>query len=89
MSPRPTDPDLAEVLAAVQQGDDVNVPLDNDGIARACNLSLEVVAERLAAAKQRNLIWGTRRGQRPAPWYTDLELTVQGRRFLAGQPPAP
>ena len=29
------------------------------------------------------LIWGFRNGQRPAPWYTDLELTVQGRRFLA------
>jgi hypothetical protein len=87
MSEVPNDVELAEILAAVQRGDDVDALLDNEGIAKACNLSLEVVAERLAAAKQQNLIWGTRSGQRPPPWYTDLELTVQGRRFLAVHTP--
>ena len=52
-------------------------------LARALELSLVDVAQRLEDAKARGLIWGFRNGQRPAPWYTDLELTVQGRRFLA------
>jgi len=85
----PTDAELTAVLLAVQQGDDSNSLLDNGALAEVCHLSLEVVAERLAVAKQRQLIWGWRSNQRPAPWYTDLELTVQGRRFLATQYPAP
>lgn len=85
MSEAPTDAELTVILAAVQDGDDINTLLDNDGLAQACQLTLEVVAERLHVAKQRNLIWGSRSNQRPAPWFTDLELTVQGRRFLAAQ----
>jgi hypothetical protein len=83
VSDGPTDAELIAILVAVQDGDDANAPLDNDGVAHACQLSLEVVADRLAAAKGRNLIWGFRSNQPPAPWYTDLELTVQGRRFVA------
>ena len=80
-----TNDDLAPVLRVVQQGDDADSLLDNDGIAQALGLPLADVARRLEAAKSRNLIWGFRSGQRPGPWYTDLELTVQGRRFLADQ----
>ena len=82
-APAPTEHDLASVLSAVQRGDDADALLDNASIADALGISLEDVAERLAAAKERSLVWGIRNGQRPAPWYTDLELTVQGRRFLA------
>jgi hypothetical protein len=89
VSEAPTDAELTAILTAVQHGDDVNSLLDNDGLAEACQLSLDVVAERLHVAKQRNLIWGSRGHQRPAPWYTDLELTVQGRRFLATQRTTP
>ena len=81
-----TDNDLAVLLVAVQQGDDADDLLDNRGIAVALGLSLEDVARHLEAAKQRSLIWGIRSGQQPGPWYTDLELTVQGRRFLANHP---
>ena len=89
MDEAPTDAELAVILVAVQQGDDVDSLLDNDALAEACDLSLDVVAQRLDVAKQRKLIWGRRSNQRPAPWYTELELTVQGRRFLATQRAVP
>ena len=82
-APPPTDLDLVSVLRAVQRGDEADSLMDNDGLARALKMSLADVAQRLEDAKARGLIWGFRNGQRPAPWYTDLELTVQGRRFLA------
>jgi hypothetical protein len=86
VDPAPTDAELVAILIAVQDGDDRDSLLDNSALAEVCHLSLEIVAERLAVAKQRKLIWG-RRGSHPptAPWYTDLEITVQGRRFLATQ----
>ncbi len=89
MGVAPSDGDLASVLDAVQHGEDTDELLDNEGVAKALGVSLDVVALRLAEAKERSLFWGIRNGQRPAPWYTDLELTVQGRRFLAShRPPA-
>jgi hypothetical protein len=85
----PTDPELASILEAVQDADRADALLDNQGIADVLGLSLDVVAERLQEAKQRSLVWGIRSGQQPAPWYTDLEVTVQGRRFLAAHTTAP
>jgi hypothetical protein len=84
-APAPTDHDLVPVLRAVQYGDDADSLLDNDSLARVLGLSLIDVAQRLEAAKARRFIWGVRSGQRPGPWYTELEVTVQGRRFLASQ----
>jgi len=83
MSAPSTEEELMSVLRAVQQGDEADELLDNEGLASALGLSLVDVAQRLEDAKARGLIWGFRNGQRPAPWYTDLELTVQGRRMLA------
>jgi hypothetical protein len=85
VDPAPTDAEIAAILVAVQHGDDRDSLLDNSALAEVCDLSLEIVAERLAIAKQRKLIWGSRSNHHPAPWYTELELTVQGRRFLATQ----
>jgi hypothetical protein len=73
------------MLQAVQHGDDTDSLLDNDALARVLGLPLIDVAQRLEEAKARHFIWGVRSGQRPGPWYTELELTVQGRRFLASQ----
>ena len=81
-APAPTDDDLVPVLQAVQRGDDADLLLDNEGIALALGLSLDEVARRLGVAKARSLIWGFRAGRTPAPWFTDLELTVQGRRVV-------
>jgi hypothetical protein len=89
VDPAPTDAEIAAILIAVQRGDDRDALLDNDGLADACHLSLEAVAARLAAAKERKFVWGRRSSQQPGPWYMELEVTVQGRRFLAIQQASP
>jgi len=78
-----SDTDLARLLQAVQDGDDRDAPVDNGVLAGVLVWSLDAVAECLGEAKTRSFIWGMRSGQRPAPWYTELEVTVQGKRFLA------
>jgi hypothetical protein len=82
----PTDGELADLLSAVKRGDDTDDLLDNERLASALGISLEEVASQLQAAKGRSLIWGTRSSRTPGPWFTDLEITVQGRRFLAPKP---
>ena len=74
---------LAQVLAAIQAGDEANELADNTTLSKALRWSLEEVAACLAEAKERKFIWGARGGARPAPYYAELEVTVQGRRFLA------
>lgn len=81
----PSDAELALLLQAVQDGDDRDALVDNEMLAKALDWSLTLVAECLEEAKVRSMIWGMRSGQRPAPWYTDLEVTVQGKRFLSEQ----
>ena len=77
-----TDAALASLLQFIQDGDDHDELVDNQMIADALAWSLDDVAACLQEAKDRSLIWGSRSGQLPAPWYTELEVTVQGRRFL-------
>jgi hypothetical protein len=56
-------------------------------LAKKLDLTLTVVASILEDAKERSLIWGQRSGDKPGPWFKELELTVQGRRFLVGRDP--
>jgi hypothetical protein len=70
------------MLGVVQAGDDANALVDNAMIARRLGWDLTMVAAVLQQAKDESLIWGRRSGEKPAPWYTDLEVTVQGRRLL-------
>jgi hypothetical protein len=74
---------LASVLAAIQAGDEADKLADNATLAKALRWSPEDVAACLAEAKERKFIWGARGGAKPAPFYAELEVTVQGRRFLA------
>ena len=74
---------LARVLAVIQAGDDNDNLADNTVLSKALHWSPEDVAACLAEAKERKFIWGARGGARPAPFYAELEVTVQGRRFLA------
>jgi hypothetical protein len=76
---------LSRLLKAIEAGDFADSPVDNDMLAAALQLSLVDVARRLQEAKARSLVWGIRSGRQPGPWYTDLEVTVQGQRFLAGR----
>ena len=74
---------IVAVLAAIQAGDEADQLADNATLSKALQWSLEDVAACLAEAKERKFIWGARGGARPAPFYAELEVTVQGRRFLA------
>jgi hypothetical protein len=81
--------DLRRLLKAVNDGEFADAPVDNQMLATALRLSLVDVAGRLQEAKARSLVSGVRSGRQPGPWYTDLEVTVQGQRFLASHRPDP
>jgi hypothetical protein len=85
----PSKDELSELLNAVNDGDFADTPVDNEMVAAALRLSLVAVAVRLQEAKARSLVWGIPSGRQPGPWYTDLEVTVQGQRFLASHQPDP
>ncbi len=73
---------MMDLLRVIQDGDDANELVNNAAIAKRLGWDLEVVAARLQEAKDSSLLWGQRSGDKPAPWFNDLEITVQGRRFL-------
>ena len=78
----PSDDSIVLLLRLVQTGDDSNDLVDNGVIGSRLGWAPEQVAAVLAEAKERSLVWGVRGGQKPAPWFSELEVTVQGRRFL-------
>ncbi len=69
----------------VRDGDLADVPLDNEMLAAALDLTLPSVALAVREAKARSFIWGIPSGRQPGPWFTDLEVTVQGQRFLTNR----
>jgi hypothetical protein len=73
---------MVQLLAVVLGGDDSGTPVDNSIIAARLGWNLEVVAKLLNEAKERSLVWGQRSGDKPAPWFKELEITVQGRRLV-------
>ena len=79
---QPNDQQMVEMLAVVLSGDDSGAPVDNSIIAARLGWNLESVASCLNEAKERSLVWGQRSGDKPAPWFKELEITVQGRRLL-------
>ena len=81
----PDDRQMMQLLGVVLKGDDSGAPVDNSIIAARLGWDLETVASCLHEAKERSLVWGQRSGDKPAPWYKELEITVQGRRLLRSQ----
>lgn len=79
---QPNDQPMVAMLAVVLSGDDSGTPVDNSIIAARLGWNLETVASCLNEAKERSLVWGQRSGDKPAPWFKELEITVQGRRLL-------
>lgn len=73
---------MRAVLAVIQDGDEHDALVDNAIIAKRLGFDLERVAALLEDAKERSLVWGRRTGDKPAPWFSELEVTVQGRRLL-------
>ena len=76
---------MVQLLGVVLKGDDSGAPVDNSMLASRLGWDLEAVASCLHEAKERSLVWGQRSGDKPAPWYKELEITVQGRRLLRSQ----
>jgi hypothetical protein len=76
-----TNDQLVAMLRAIGQRD-AAAELDNRSLERSLGWTPAQTADSLAAAKARLLIWGIRVGGNPGPRFEDIELTVQGRRFL-------
>jgi hypothetical protein len=77
-----SDDQLAAVLRVIQACDEGDALADNTILAAQLGWTLVDVAECLDDAKERALIWGHRGGTKPGPWFSELEVTVQGKRFL-------
>ncbi len=76
------DDQMIALLDVVQDGDESGDLVDNAFIAARLGWDLTVVASFLHDAKERSLVWGRRSGEKPEPWFNELEITVQGRRLL-------
>jgi hypothetical protein len=76
----PTDDQLVAMLRTI--GERTTEQLDSQTLGRRLGWTAVQTADSLAAAKARLLIWGIRVGGNPGPVFEDIELTVQGRRFL-------
>ena len=76
------DDDLLGVLRAVLAVEDSDAPADNEVLATSLGWDLERVSAALEQAKELKLIWGHRGSRQPGPWFTELEVTVQGKRRL-------
>jgi hypothetical protein len=74
--------ELVAILVAIRDLDEAGHSVDNAAVARRLGWDPEVVADRLADARARILIWGVRGGGRSSPQFSDIELTVQGQRLL-------
>jgi hypothetical protein len=77
-----TDAQMAALLRAVQVADDAGAPADNELVASALGWDLTETALCLETARAQLLVWGWREGRKPGPWFSGLELTVQGHRYL-------
>jgi len=79
---------LRELLSAVHRVDGRGVPVSNDLLATDLGWSSADVANTLRDAKADMLIWGLRTSGNPQPQFEDIELTVQGNRYLRSTPPS-
>jgi hypothetical protein len=80
---------MTQLLRAVKDGDLAGAPVDNEMLAAVLKLPLASIASCLQEAKERSFVWGVRSGRQPGPWYEELEVTVQGKRFLSASNAAP
>ena len=81
--------EMTQLLRAVKDGDLAGAPVDNEMLAAVLKLPLVSIASCLQEAKERSFVWGVRSGRQPGPWYEELEVTVQGKRFLSASTAVP
>jgi hypothetical protein len=78
----PEEQQILDLLRVVRDGDEANALVDNAILATRLGWKADVVATCLQIAKDRKLVWGNRTGDAAKRWFTELEVTVQGRRLL-------
>lgn len=78
---------LLELLTAVGRGDDAGLVMSSELLADHLGWSSADVAATLRDAKAAMLVWGMRTGGTPQPHFDEIELTVQGSRYLRDTPP--
>jgi hypothetical protein len=76
------DDQLVAMLRTIGDRDAAADQLDSATLARRLGWTAARTAEALGNAKGCLLIWGIRVGGTPAPFFEEIELTVQGRRLL-------
>ncbi len=81
-----TDDQIQQALAALLSADEDGVPLDNELLAAKLGWDLHTTAACMETMKDRSMIWGVRGSRKPGPWFSELEVTVQGKRFLRTGP---
>jgi hypothetical protein len=74
---------MADLLAAIDAGDAAGSPMSNDLLVDRLGWTADDVATLLGSAREQMLVWGQRGYGAPAPRFESLELTVQGRRWMA------
>lgn len=73
---------LRDLLSAIRDGDQRGVVMSSDVLADDLGWSAADVANVLRDAKAEMFIWGLRSGGSPQPHFEEIELTVQGNRYL-------
>lgn len=76
------EPRMRALLSAIRAGDERGAVMSSDALADDLGWSAADVAATLRDAKAGMLIWGLRTGGTPQPHFDDIELTVQGNRYL-------
>jgi len=76
------DDELLVLLAAIRHGENSDDFMTNDRLVENLGWTQDDVAASLASARARLLIWGLHTWGTPKPRFSELELTVQGRRLL-------
>ena len=79
----PADDQLVAMLRTIGEHDVAAEQLDSRSLGRTLGWTPAQTADSLVAAKARLLVWGIRVGGNPGPCFEDIELTVQGRRYLS------
>ena len=77
------DDQLVAMLRTIGEREVSAGQLDSKVLGRCLGWTPAQTADSLVAAKASLLIWAIRVGGNPGPCFEDIELTVQGRRFLA------
>lgn len=83
------DPRRHELLAAIQRGDELGMVMSSELLAADLGWSPADVAAALQSARADMLVWGMRSGGTPQPHFDEIELTVQGARYLRNAPRTP